>query len=280
MGARIVSLSGSGEPLLYKDIVPLIDYARSLGMSVIMFTSGALVTEEIARFLWTNQVEVYFKLYSLDPEEFDAMVGIKNAYRWVEHSYESGGEKKDVRIPSGLKYLLELRDRDGRDSGRQSDLIKTETVITRVNHNSIPEVARFCKENGLFLFFEPPVFKGRALENYSELALSPDEYQELHRRLVDILGEGFLENLRSEGCQCEENPVVWTNGEIGFCTSRAANVGNVRNAPLSELYQEARKLKLQEDCLINSKNPPQNRYFRTCTSRRYHELKSDLPCNY
>lgn len=274
MGARFVSLSGSGEPLLYDDIFILIDYIKQLQMGVTIFTNGTFLNKEVADFLVSRSVQVYFKLYSLNPNIFNRMVGAKDAYKWVDYSYKYNGKFKISKIPSGLKYLLDLQKTNG-----HHNIVKVETLITRMNFSALLEVARFCKEVNLPLFLETPVFNGRAVNNYKNIILSSDEYRNLYYGLERILGKRYLKSLRHYSCSVERNPVVWTNGELGFCSSREACIGNVRNAPLKTLFSKAKRMKRQEDHLI-SKRRVNSKYFCTCNSRQYHEAKYGIPCNY
>jgi len=80
-------------------------------------------------------------------------------------------------------------------------------------------------------------------------------------------------------CSIERNPVVWTNGEIGFCCCREAHIGNVRNVPLNLLFSKAVQLKRREDRLI-AKRKVVSKFFRSCRGRQYYELKHEIPCNY
>jgi MoaA/NifB/PqqE/SkfB family radical SAM enzyme len=274
LGARIVSLSGSGEPLLHRHLFELIDYIRQLGMDVVVFTNGTVIDKETAAFLVSRSVFVYFKLYSLDRDVFDRMVGRKDAYQWVDYSYWHDGTRRTLRIPSGLKCLL-----DARKTPDDSGLVRIESLITRLNAETLPQVARFCKACGLGLYLETPVFKGRAIENYAEIALNEGGYRELYERLEQILGCEYMQQIRDCRCPVEKNPVVLTNGDVGFCSSRQARVGNVRNSPLKRLYAKARKLKRREDRLIAGQWQ-QSKFFRTCRARQYYQAMHNLPCDY
>ena len=274
MGARSVSISGSGEPLLYKDLFALIDYIRQLGMVVVIFTNGTVLDKQTADFLISRKVVVYFKLYSLDPVVFDRMTGTKGIYKWVDYIYKYNDEPKRLKIPSGLKHLLDVTQTE-----ESRNLVRIETLITRINYHTLPEVARFSKELNLGFYMETPVFKGRAIENYNDIAPSSTEYQNLYYNLIEILGEEYFQEHRNHPCPVERNPVVWTNGEVGFCSSRGACVGNVRDAPLNVLFLKAKRLKRKEDCLI-AKHKRTSRYFRTCPARQYYEIKNRIPCNY
>ena len=274
MGARAVSLSGSGEPLLYKDLFALIDYIGQLEMDVVIFTNGTVLDEKTADFLISRNVVIYFKLYSLNPAVFDQMTGRKDVYKWVDYTYKYNGEPKRLKIPSGIKHLL-----DARQTEESLNSVRIETLVTRINYPTLPEVARFSKELNLGFYLETPVFKGRAIKNYNDIALSSTEYQNLYCKLVEILGEEYFQEHRKHLCPVERNPVVWTNGEVGFCSSRGACVGNVRNIPLNKLFLKAKRLKRKEDHFI-AKHKRTSRYFRTCPARQYYEVKHGIPCNY
>lgn len=274
MGVQSVSLSGSGEPLLYPDLRELIAYIRSLGMSVVLFTNGTLLTPELARFLLERQVVVYVKLYSLEPQVVDALVGRRSAYRWVEYVCPDNEDSRPVRIPEGFKNLLDAWELLGRP-----DLVRAEALIARLNRPSLPEVARFCRRLGIGFYLETPVFTGRALEHLEELAMDQPGYRTLFAELAAIQGAGPLQSARVAQCPVEKNPAVWTNGDLALCSCRSAAVGNVREGSLQRLYRRARKLRRMETRRL-AKDGIESSYFRRCNARRYYEDRHGLPCDY
>jgi MoaA/NifB/PqqE/SkfB family radical SAM enzyme len=271
MGARTVSLSGSGEPMLYAHIRELIDYIRWLGMRVTIFTNGTTLDRETADWLISRRVETYFKLYSLAPAVFDRMVGRVNAYEWVDYDC---GDDGMFRIPAGLKYLLDAMQKAG-----EKEIVGVETVITRLNYSSLAEVARFAIASGAMLYIETPIFSGKAIDNYEAISLSGDEYRRLHKELAGIMGEEYFERHRSHPCSVERNPAVWTNGDIGFCSSRPGNIGNVRETPLKKLFAMAQKEKQKQDASI-AIGELDGKCFRSCATRRYYETKHGMKCDY
>lgn len=274
LGAKTVSLSGSGEPLLYERLFDLIDHIREMGMQVVIFTNGTVLDEQTAERLIGRGIITYFKLYSLDPAVFDRLMGRTNAYTWVPHVYPQNGTIRQISIPSGLKYLLDAQSRAG-----VKGLARIETLITSVNAATLGEVARFCKELDLILHLETPVFTGRALENRHEIALDREGYEALYRELAAILGEEYFRQLRAHSCPVERNPVVWTNGDIGLCSSRPATIGNIRDATLESLFLRACRAKRRQDRRLGA-CPDAGRYFRTCPARQYYESKHQIPCDY
>ena len=271
MGARTVSLSGSGEPLLYGHLRELIDYINWLGMRVIIFTNGTTLDRETADWLISRRVGTCFKLYSLEPAVYDRMAGMVNACEWVGHDC---GDAGSFRIPAGLKHLLDAAQKAG-----EKNLVGIEAVTTRLNRGSLAEVAGFSMASGVIFYLETPIFTGRAIENYEELALSGDEYRRLRKDLEGILGKEYFENHLGQRCPVERNPAVWTNGEIGFCSGRPANVGNVRETPLKKLFAMARKEKQKQDASIATAGL-NGKCFRSCATKRYYEAKHGLRCDY
>ncbi len=274
LGAKTVSLSGSGEPLLYERLFDLIDFIRHLDMQAVIFTNGTVLDERTAERLIARNVITYVKLYSLDPEVFDRMMGRTDAYVWTTHTYAKDRETRQVRIPSGLKLLLDAQSR-----ADAAGLVRAEALITKLNAATLGDVARLCKELGLILHLETPVFTGRAIENREAIALDRAGYETLHRELIAILGSEYFAEHLAHPCPVERNPVVWTNGDMGFCSSRPAKIGNVRNASLESLFIRARRAKRAED-RRTARCSREGRYFRTCPARRYFEMKHQLPCDY
>ncbi len=270
MGARTVSLSGSGEPLLYPHIFELVDFIRLQDMQVVMFTNGTTIDRACADRLIARNVITYFKLFSLDPDTFDRMMGKTNAYEWGSHTYSCGDASKTVCLPSGLKHLL-----DAQGAAGVAGLVRAESLITKLNRRTLPDVAQLCKDLNLVLHLETPVCAGRAIENYADIALDSAEYESLYHELVAILGEEYFRELRAHPCPVEHNPAVWTNGDIALCSSRPAHVGNVRQASLESLFRKAQMRKRQEDrCL--SQSDGEGRHFRTCPARQYYQMRHGI----
>ena len=104
LGCLMVRFTG-GEPLLREDFAELYLYARRLGMRVILFTNGRLITEELADLLARvppgRWVEV--SVYGMHPASYDASAGAKGSF--VE--FRRGVERLRVRgIPFVVKGAI------------------------------------------------------------------------------------------------------------------------------------------------------------------------------
>lgn len=81
LGARSVRFTG-GEPLLRPDFVEIYLFARRLGLSVVLFTNGRLITPELADlFVRVPPLEkIEITVYGMKPESYDAVSMVKGSY--------------------------------------------------------------------------------------------------------------------------------------------------------------------------------------------------------
>jgi radical SAM protein with 4Fe4S-binding SPASM domain len=94
LGVLLVTLSG-GEATLRSDFLPLVAYARRIGLLVRIFTNGITMTAELARALREQTVlEVEVSLYSSRADVHDFVTGVKGSFertvRGVRHLHEVG----------------------------------------------------------------------------------------------------------------------------------------------------------------------------------------------
>jgi radical SAM protein with 4Fe4S-binding SPASM domain len=79
-GCLHVTLTG-GEPLMRKDIITLIDYARRIGLFIRLFTNATLITPPIADKLKELQlISLEISLHSLKRERFDWFTQVAGSY--------------------------------------------------------------------------------------------------------------------------------------------------------------------------------------------------------
>ncbi len=78
-GIRSFVFTG-GEPLLRDDLFELIEYAKSLGLTVFIATNGTLITDEVAKLLRQFDVGVVIGLDAMDPAIHDSIRGVEGAF--------------------------------------------------------------------------------------------------------------------------------------------------------------------------------------------------------
>lgn len=81
LGCLAVRFTG-GEPLIRHDFSELYMFARRLGMKVILFTNGRLITPELAKLLaaYPPLKPVEISVYGMSPKSYDASAGKKGAF--------------------------------------------------------------------------------------------------------------------------------------------------------------------------------------------------------
>jgi len=52
MGCHWLSIAGSGEPMMDDRVIPLLEYARTLGLSCNLVTNGSFIDPENAAWFW------------------------------------------------------------------------------------------------------------------------------------------------------------------------------------------------------------------------------------
>ncbi len=100
-GGFVVDFSG-GEATLREDLIPLLEYAHSLGLATVLYTNGFSLTEELARALAACHVwRVEVSLYSDRAHEHDAVTRVPESWhkttqgiRWL----------REQRINVNLKF--------------------------------------------------------------------------------------------------------------------------------------------------------------------------------
>lgn len=110
LGCMAVRFTG-GEPLLRPDFPELYLAAHRLGMQVILFTNGRLITPELASLLARvppgRVVEI--SVYGMHPESYDAVAGAKGSFEEFRRGVDLLREHK---IPFVVKQALLPQNRD------------------------------------------------------------------------------------------------------------------------------------------------------------------------
>jgi len=259
MGAELIALCGSGEPMLDKDFYPLIEYIHKLGMVTEVVTNGTRISPKNAKWLYNHNAYVVFKLNSFNQKTTDTLVGKKNAYRWVKYGR--------IKIPHGLKCLLDAGFTKLPRKLFFCAPIQLQCIISRYNYHDISEIASFCRDNNIYFFLETLIWDGRALKNRDLLELSSGQNKYLYKQIKKLTNLEFFVHQKRVGCVLEKNPVVGVTGDIRICYSRRCNAGNVRKQPLAELYDKAQQIRKQQ-AIPFYKGIFGNR-FKTCSGREY-----------
>jgi radical SAM protein with 4Fe4S-binding SPASM domain len=160
---RSLIFSG-GEPLLRKDIIEILEYAKERGVpDVHLLTNGTLITSEIAR-----------RLKKLEPISIQVSIDGSTA----ETHNKIRGEGSFERVINGIRRLKE--------AGFNQSLTLAMTIM-KINAHEIEDFIPFAEKLGANAVHFP-VFQdcGRGLKNRKLLNLSPNDIPAVFQRLARI----------------------------------------------------------------------------------------------
>lgn len=156
-GVTIIAFSG-GEPLLRRDFFDIAKLAHDYGIFTAVATNGTVITEEVAKKL--KEIGIGYVQISLDgarPETHDQFRGVNGAWE---------------RAVRGIKNCVNV-----------GIFTEVATTATKLNYQEIPEVVDFCEKLGVdwwMMFNFVPTGRGRFI---IENDLTPEEREELLRKL-------------------------------------------------------------------------------------------------
>jgi len=226
LGAESVVNIGGGEPTIYpkfKDLTRLID---SMGMVPVIFTNAQIMTKDLAKFLYDNNVSVIIKFDSLTESIQDSLSGVKGAHK---------------NIMRGLDNLLAAGYADVKDD--QKLKLGASFVISRKNAHEIVDLWRFCRERRIFPNLEmmTPNEPGDAAEKN---LLSREEWKKIKEQLLEIdrteYGYDWLPftPLIGSGCfQLMYSLYITARGYARPCAAIEVEYANIKKHSLKEIIE-------------------------------------------
>jgi cyclic pyranopterin phosphate synthase len=178
MRVSILVLTG-GEPFIRKDIIEIAKLFKAYGLEVRFQTNGFLLTPELINELGklgTNGITI--SLDSLKPEIQDGLTNFKNSHE---------------KIFKALSLVSQY-------SSKTKNISAINTVVSKLNIEELPTLARFATEMGLFISFIP-LHSTRSnsdfiiRKNNAELEFSEKDFwaiDKVYSELIRMKKEGYL----------------------------------------------------------------------------------------
>lgn len=213
MRATEVCFEG-GEPLLRRDIVELVKYARRLGLVPKINTNGILLTEPLV--LRLKSAGLLWCAVSIDssrPETHDALRGVPGCF---DKAVDGLRRLVHHQVPASISTYVR------REALRNGDL----TGVVQLGHDLGVDTVRV-------LF---PVPQGR-YERAQEAVLRRSERDEVRQLLADpiVTMEYPRENSRCIGAIGKLN--ITTSGDVTPCIFSELPFGNVHESRLPEIWR-------------------------------------------
>ena len=249
-----------GEPLLRHDLFELLELMRQRQLEVHLITNGMLLNPQILTTLKQLEVKVMISLDGATPATYEAIrngADFETAVEWARNCAQEG--------------LLEA----------------INFTILKMNYNEIPGIFELAVSIGApkitFIGLKP-------CEDYPEELLTPEEYEEAIRLVcqgaqktgvefffdepffwavvkergllaqMPVVGAGILAP-STTACIFGEYLFIEPSGEVKPCSFSPMTVGNVKEKPLTEIWQEV----LASDFFHQLKDPKNSTgYCQSC----------------
>lgn len=159
-GVETVVLTG-GEPLVHPDIIELCEHVKACGLSLIINSNGALLTNEIAIKLSTLDLDLLsISLHGINSETHNEICGINS----FNDSINAITIALRHKIPLGIS-----------------------SMICKLNYLEVPLIYKFAIAIGAkCISFFRFISVGRATSAYNQLYIGNDVHKDVIRSLIEI----------------------------------------------------------------------------------------------
>ena len=230
---KIMIFSG-GEPLLREDIFELVEYAASQGLRPVFGTNGILLTSDVVKKLKeSGAAAMGISLDSIDPEKHDSFRGVPDGFN---------------KTVEGMKNCREMGLR-----------FQIHTTVMDWNYDEIEKITDLAVELGAsahHIFFLVPTGRGASL---AAGIMKAKKYEHILERIVErqkdipielkptcapqfmrIAKQKNVEMRFTRGCIAGISYcLIGPTGNVQPCAYMDMNLGNVRETPFTEIWQNS-----------------------------------------
>jgi len=165
LGSKTIYIAGEGEPTLDESFFNLLDYSKEVGMDILMFTNGVLLSndylcqarlgisgEDLAKKISDAPVYIYHKFWSANKEKNHNLMGLSTNtdYEFVPYNLNNGTK---IQIPKGLELLLKHL---------PLERVGIEACVEKRTADEIKRVIiPFIEQTGIKSYVEPLIHSGK-----------------------------------------------------------------------------------------------------------------------
>lgn len=248
-GTRQLGLSGIGEPLLYKQIVEAVAYAKEQGMSTWITTNGSRLNQEL--------IEDLVKA-GLADLSVSINAGARDEYRMVHTTSEDSGFDE---IVENLVWLKEYKQKNALELPR----VSLSNVVSNVNsHRGLEMMETGVKVGAGNVSYRPI----DAFTQAEKFALSEADISRLRQTFpaaselagkhgiatnIDIFNDLLsLRESASIPAPCFAGwlyPFVLANGDVTYCCVSREVIGNLNEQSFEEMWFARERKRLNDMAL-------------------------------
>ncbi len=220
LGARIMLVAGTGEPLIDPDFLPTVEYAYNLGFGTLLYSNGLEgnspsevkpLSQEAANFIFWHNVTPIIKLESLIEFHHDFLTNVPGSHK------------------AAMESLTRLQKAGyGEIDENAITRIGLAALYTQINKSDLDQLKRWCEFRGIKFNVDLPRIYGNLSKNKH---LVPDFFE-----AVESTQESAV---RFKGCAVRKYGLVIDHlGNARFCAETATGeIGNIREKSLVELLE-------------------------------------------
>ena len=206
MGVLLLTLSG-GEATLRKDFLQIVEYARSKGFAVRLFTNGLTMTRELAQSLGKLAVQmVEISVYSTQAETHDFVTGVRGSFE---------------KTIAGVRNLVEA-----------GVGVTIKSPVMNVNEHELADYAAFARALGVEYSVSPSEIMAREGGDRTPEAFEMSDrgrvsaLRDLLTPWPDACGVQPERPLDSAPCGAGSGLHIEPNGELQPCTMLEFDLGH------------------------------------------------------
>lgn len=247
-GLKAITICGSGEPLIYKDIIPLLYEIHSIGIDIGIFTNGYMLNEDIRKAILDTCTFVRCSINASNQIEHETVHRVKNQFECIKNNIASLVKEKKLR-------------------NAQLPTIGTQFVFYEENYKSIPMVAKLWREVGVDYCEIKPLIEGEGssvgqlvfpaldvneVRNQMEIAKTYEcDGYDVYTKYGQYLNSISKEERTYKKCYGQAITAnMWSDGNVYLCSNQEHEkdiLGNVYESSFEEIWNgEKRKKRISE----------------------------------
>lgn len=223
LGARKIIVLG-GEPMIYPQVMEMLEFIRGEGLAAEMFTNGTNVTSAAARRLYELGVQVVLKTNSSNANIQNELAGFSGAYDTIQNAFRN---LKAAGFPSAGHPMA------------------VSTIICSRNLAEIPQMWQSLREQNITPYFEIITPQGNARDN-ADLEVEPTALRAVFETLSEIdrvrFGHVWEPQPPLVGDRCLRHQfscLVNAYGTVMPCVGVTIPLGNVRERKLADILHDS-----------------------------------------
>ncbi len=171
-GLKSISLVGTGEPLIYKDFIKIIQGIKKIGLDLAIYTNGARLQEDIQDAVLECCTWFRISCNAADTEMHNKVHQVKDEFEMIVENVQKAVEKRNA-----LK--------------KKFPTVGVQFVGYEENYHQIYDAAKLWKEAGVDYFAIKPMYKQEKNKYIPPMLEDYDKAEKLMTRALELEDEKF-----------------------------------------------------------------------------------------